>query len=83
MSTESSIYLGFTYGANHHTWNLAFAACVVYSPADLLVFSGGIFLGPSTNNVVEYSIVIKLLCDAISHGIRSLEVHLDSPLVVC
>jgi ribonuclease HI len=35
------------------------------------------------NNVAEYSIVIELLWDAISHGIHSLEVHLDSQLVVC
>jgi ribonuclease HI len=35
------------------------------------------------NNVVEYSVIIELLCNAISHGIRSLEVRLDSQLVVC
>jgi ribonuclease HI len=44
---------------------------------------GGIFLGTSTNNVAKYSVVIELLCDAILHGIRSLEVRLDSQLVVC
>ena len=37
--------------------------------------SGGI-------NVVEYSTVIELLWDAISHGVLSLEVRLDSELVV-
>jgi hypothetical protein len=35
------------------------------------------------NNVVEYSIIIELLHDAISHGVRSLEVLLDSQLVIC
>jgi hypothetical protein len=30
------------------------------------------------NNEAEYSIVIELLRDAISHGVRSLEIHLDS-----
>jgi ribonuclease HI len=83
MSTESSVYLGFADGASHHTQNLASTAWVVYSPEGLLVSSGGICLGPSTNNVAEYSIVIELLRDAISHGILSLEVHLDSQLVVC
>ena len=34
------------------------------------------------NNVAEYSVVIELLQDAISHGIFSLEVRLDSKLVV-
>jgi ribonuclease HI len=47
------------------------------------VSSGGVCLEPSTNNVAEYSVVVELLHDAISHGIRSLEVRLDSVLVVC
>jgi hypothetical protein len=42
------------------------------------VSSGGVCLGPSMNNVVEYSVVIELLRNSISHGVRSLEVHLDS-----
>jgi ribonuclease HI len=83
MSTESSVYLGFVDGASRHTWNLASAAWVIYSPEGLLVSSGGVCLGPSTNNVAEYSIVIEILRDAISHGIQSLEVLLDSQLVVC
>ena len=44
--------------------------------------SGGICLQHSSNNVVEYSVVIELLRDAISHGVLSLEVCLDSQLVV-
>ena len=44
--------------------------------------SGGVCLGPSMNNVAEYRIVIEILCDTISHGIRYLEVRLDSQLVV-
>jgi ribonuclease HI len=83
MSTESSVYLGFTDKASHHTQNLTSAAWVVYSPEGLLVSSGGVCLGISMNNVVEYSVVIELLCNVISHGIRSLEVLLDSQLVVC
>jgi ribonuclease HI len=83
MSTKSSVYLGFTDGASCHTWNLASSAWVVYSPEGLLVSSGGNYLGSSTNNVVEYSVIIEILCDSISHGILSLEVRLDSQLVVC
>ena len=37
---------------------------------------------PSSNNVAEYSAVIELLRDAISHGVLSLEVRLDLELVV-
>jgi ribonuclease HI len=73
MSTESLVYLGFTDGASRHTQNLASFAWVIYSPEGLLVSSGGVCLGPSTNNVAEYSVVIELLRDAISHGILSLE----------
>ena len=72
MSTESSVYLGFTDGASRHTQNLAFAAWVFYSPEGLWVSLGGVWLGPSTNNVAEYSVIIELLRDAISHGIHSL-----------
>jgi ribonuclease HI len=83
MSTKSLVYLGFADGASHHTRNLASAAWVVYSPEGLLVSSGGVFLGPSTNNVAEYSIFIELLRNAISHGIHLLEVRLESQLEVC
>ena len=65
---ESSVYLGFVDGASRHTRNLASVAGVIYSPEGLLVSSGGICLGPSMNNVAEYSIVIELLHDSISHG---------------
>jgi ribonuclease HI len=79
MSMESSVFLGFTDGASHHTRNMASTTWVIYSPEGQLVSSGGVCLGPSTNNVVEYSIIIELLHDdAISHGVQYLEVHLDS-----
>ena len=83
MSTESSVYLGFADGTRCHTHNMAFVSWVFYSPKGLLVSSSGIFPGPSMNNEVEYSVVIELLCDAISHGIRSLEVRMYSQLIVC
>jgi ribonuclease HI len=38
---------------------------------------------PLTNNVVEYSTIIELLHNVISHGVQSLEVFLYSQLVVC
>ena len=83
MSTKSLVYVGFADKANCHAWNLASIAWVIYSSEGLLVSSGGICLGPSMNNVAEYSIVIELLRNAISHGILSIEVHLDSQLVIC
>jgi ribonuclease HI len=83
MSTKSSVYLGFADGANCYTWNLDSTASVFYSPNGLLVSLGGVCLGPSMNNVVKYNVLIELLHDAISHGIHSLEVRMDSWLVVC
>jgi ribonuclease HI len=80
---ESTVYLGFVDRDSRHTKKLASIAWVIYSPEGLLVSSCGVCLGPSMNNVVEYSSVIELLRDAISHGILSLEVHLDSQLVIC
>ena len=57
-------------------------AWVIYTPTGQVLSSGGVCLRPSSNNVVEYSVVIELLRDAISHGVLSLEVRLDSQLVV-
>jgi ribonuclease HI len=77
MSMKYLVFLGFTYSASHHTQNMTSTAWVIYSPEGQLVSSSGICLEPSTNNVAEYRSIIKLLCDAISHGVQSLEVHLD------
>jgi ribonuclease HI len=83
MSMESLVYLGFTDGTIRHTRNFSSTAWIVDSLEGLLVSLGGICLGPSMNNEAEYSVFIEILGDAISHGIRSLEVLLDSQLVVC
>jgi len=82
MSLEYLVYIGFADEVSHHTQNMSSAAWVIYLSKGLLVSSGGVCLGPSMNNVVEYRVVIELLCDSISHGIRSIEVCLDSQLVI-
>ena len=79
---ESSVYIGFDDDANRHTQHLASAAWVIYTPMGQVLSSGGVCLWPSSNNVVEYNAIIELLRDAILHGILSLEVRLDSELVV-
>ena len=78
---EYSTYIGFADGVSRHTQHSASAAWVIYIPMGQVLSSGGICLRPSSNNVVEYSAVIELLRDAISHGILSLEVRLDLELV--
>ena len=82
MSTESLIYVGFVDGASHHTQNSILVAWVIYTPMGQILSSGGVCLRPSSNNVAEYSAVIELLHDAISHVTHSLKVCLDSQLVV-
>ena len=82
MSMESSIYIGFTNGASRHTQHSASAAWVIYTPVGQVFSSRGICLQPSSNNVAEYSSIIELLPDTISHGILSLEVCIDSQLLV-
>ena len=78
MLMEYFVYIGFTDGASRHTQNSASAAWVIYTPTCQVLSSGGVCLRPSSNNVVEYSVVIELLRDATSHGVHSLEVRLDS-----
>ena len=78
-STKS--FIGFTDGTSRHTCNLASTAWVIYAPTSQLVTFGGVCLGPITNNMVEYSVVIELLRDVL-HGISCMEVRLDSQLVV-
>ena len=79
---ESSIYIGFTDGASRHTQNSASAAWVIYTPTVQVFSLGGVCLWPLSNNADEYSAVIELLRDAISHGVHSLEVCIDLQLVV-
>ena len=75
-------FIGFADGANRYTLNLASSAWVTYSPTSELVSSGGILLGPSTNNLVEYQAVIGLLMEALANDVREIRVYLDSELVV-
>ena len=66
-------------GASRHTQNIASAAWVIYHSGEL-VSSGRICLGSTTNNIVEYHVVIGLLTEASSLGISQLIINLDSQL---
>ena len=65
MTLESIIYTGFVDGASRHTLNLVSSARVIYNPSDQLLSSGSTCLGPSINNIAEYSAIVELLLDAI------------------
>ena len=59
-------FYGFAHGAFRHTLNLALDAWVLYSSAEDLVSLGAVFIGPLTNNIVEYEVVISILTEASS-----------------
>ena len=82
MSLDSHIFRGFADSASRHTRSLASTAWVIYSHSSQLIGSSGACLGSATNNIVEYSVVIELLSNANTLGIRHLLVHLDSQLIV-
>ena len=69
---------GFVYGFSHHTLNLASATWILYSQFHDLVSLGGVCLVPTTNNIVEYHVVIGLLIKYSSHGVNHIIVYLDS-----
>ena len=72
MSSESEVFIGYIDGSRWHTQRLSSAAWVIFKPRGQLLYFRGIYLGDTTNNVVEYSVVIELLCDALSFGISHL-----------
>ena len=59
-------FYGFADGACHHTLNLTLVSWVLYSPAEDLVSSGVVCIGPATNNIAKYEVVIGLLTEAAS-----------------
>ena len=63
-------FTSFMNDANRYTLNLASEAWVLYSPIGDLVSSGGVCLGPSTNNLAEYQAVIGLLAEALDNDVR-------------
>jgi ribonuclease HI len=81
MTSSFPIFFGFTDGASRHTRNIASTAWVIYQ-FDQVVSSGGICLGPATNNMAEYLVVTGLLTQASSLGISRIIIYLDSQLVV-
>ena len=75
-------FIGFADGSHWYTLSIASAAWVLYSPTSEPVSSGGILLGPSTNKLAEYQVVVALLTEALANDVREIRVYLDSKLVV-
>ena len=75
-------FYGFDDGALHHTLNLPSVYWVFYSLTHDLVSSGAVCVGSTTNNIIEYHVVIGLLTEATYQNIYHLVVFIDSQLVV-
>ena len=75
-------YTIFADGANRYTLNLVLEAWVLYSSIGDLVSSSGTCLGPMTNNLAKYQVLIGLLTESLANDVRKIRVYLDSELVV-
>ena len=69
MSSMTSLYIGYADGVSRPSQNIASVAWVIFSSTNEFVGSGGLFLGPTTNNVAEYEAVIALLNQSFALGI--------------
>ena len=77
-----NLYYSFVDSVSRHTLNISFIAWVLYSQSHDLVSSGGVFLGPTTNNITEYHAMTGLLTKDSSRDIDHMVVYLESQLVV-
>lgn len=55
---------------------------VIKNEADELLYSYGGYIGETTNNVAEYSALIKALEESVHLGGTSLKIQMDSELIV-
>ena len=78
MSNLMETCVGYADEASRSSWNLSSAAWAIFDPSSELVSFRGVCIGRSTNKIIEYSALIELLSNAITHGIRRLVVRLDS-----
>ena len=75
-------FVGYADGSICSTQNLSSAAWVIFAPGGELVSFQGICISRTTNNIVEYSALIKFLSNSISYGINRIIISLDSQLVI-
>ena len=82
MSNLLESFVGYADRASRSSQNLSSAAWAIFNPSSELVSFRGVCIGQPTNNIAEYSALIELLSDAITHGICRLVVRLDSQPVI-
>lgn len=77
---SSEPYVGYANGTSRSTQNLSSATWAIFSLNGELVSLQGICVSFSTNNIVEYNIIFKLVSFVISHGICCLSLDLTHNL---
>ena len=82
LNEQMTTYTSFVDGANDYTLNSTSAAWVLYSLTHYLVSLGGTCLGPSTDNLTEYHVVIGFSMESLAKDVRYIMVYLDLDLVV-
>lgn len=78
MTNLLESFVGYVDGVSRSSRNLSSAAWAIFDPSGELVSFRGVCIGRSMNNIAEYSALVELLSDAITHGISRLVVRLDS-----
>jgi ribonuclease HI len=79
---EEKIYKLFSDGACRGNPGVGGAGAVITDARESVVWEGKEYLGQCTNNIAEYRALILGLKGALAHGYKSLEVYLDSELLV-
>jgi ribonuclease HI len=80
-SSESAWVL-YTDGGSRGNPGPAGSGFVLFDSSGARVCAAGHFLGEATNNRAEYDGLVRGLSSAVSRGCRSLEVRMDSELIV-
>lgn len=62
MSTSLKLYIGYVDGASCSTQNLSSASWAILAPNGELVRMQGICIARSTNNIIEYSVMVTIWC---------------------
>ncbi|MBN2282632.1 MAG: ribonuclease HI family protein [Deltaproteobacteria bacterium] len=82
MSTEGEIFNLYSDGASRGNPGDAGVGVIIYDGAGDMVVTAKRYLGTCTNNEAEYRALILGLEEALKRGMRTLNIFLDSELLV-
>lgn len=82
MSQQNKILTIYTDGGSRGNPGAAAIGLVIKTESGELLYSHGSYIGITTNNVAEYSALIKALEEAFNLGATNVKIHMDSELIV-